>query len=101
MRKLLRVHIPVAKACVIVFTLTKPPVIHHKAFDADGRSLLRESHLSLFVDRELRRLPRVVDHRPRTRIGTLGKNPGEFKAVKKTRGSANAGVRIASIEDRR
>jgi hypothetical protein len=35
-RKLLRVHIPVAQAGVVVLALAKPAVVHHKAVDAQA-----------------------------------------------------------------
>src|SRR5580692_11293938 len=46
---------------MVVFSLTKPAVIHYEALDSNARSLLRQGFLSNFVDIEARCLPRVIE----------------------------------------
>ncbi len=70
-RKLLRIYIPVAEAGMVVFALTKPSIVHHKAIDAKCRSFFCERHLALFADVEFRRLPRVVDNWTRLRRSSV------------------------------
>ena len=56
-RELLRVHVPVAEACMVVVSLAKPAVVHDESLDADTGCLLGERLLSGLIDAEGGRLP--------------------------------------------
>ena len=63
-RKLLRVHIPVAQAGVIVLALAEPSVIDDEPLHTQLGSLLRQGYLARFAHIEFRGFPGVIEHRP-------------------------------------
>src|ERR1700733_3090854 len=98
MRKLLRIHVPVAEAGMLVLPLAEPAIVHHKSLNADAGSLLCERLLSGLVHVETRRLPRVVKHRPHLAMRRFGHNRVELETVQQARRSTDARVRIAAIK---
>ena len=85
MRKLLRVHIPVPQSGVVVLALAKPSVVDHKPLHPQLGRTLRQRHLPRLVHVELRRLPRVVDHRPRLRRGMRRQDLRQLKPMQHPR----------------
>jgi hypothetical protein len=56
-RKLLRIYVPIAKAGMVVFSLSEPAVIHDEAFDTKACCFFGEGLLSSLIDVESGCLP--------------------------------------------
>src|SRR5580704_16219864 len=69
--KLLRIYEPIAKAGMVVFSLSEPAIIHDKAFDTKACRFFGEDFLSSLIDVESGCLPRVVDDGARARFRSL------------------------------
>src|ERR1035438_3183934 len=90
MRKLLFVDIPIAEPCTVVHPLSKPSIVHYKAFDTDRSRLFSQRDLSGLIEMECGCLPRVINHRPKARIGSIRNNGVDLKTMHQTRCASNA-----------
>ena len=98
-RKLFRIHIPIAQSGMIVLALAEPAIVHHKSIHADRSRFFRQRHLARFVHIKFRCLPRVVNHGTRFRVRRLRQNVRDLEVVQQPRRAAQTVIRVASIKN--
>ena len=98
-RKFLRVHVPVAQSAMIVRPLPEPAIVDHHALHAELGGFLSERNLARLIDRELGRLPGVVEHRPHFRL--TGDDGVELEAMQDAGCFAATAASVAGVEGRR